>query len=285
MMFAINNREDLENLNELVSLQNQVKVVRLQNKLGEQNFHEDMTKVFEPLTDTLKKTSENITKTITENSINNNKAIEDLNEKILEMMNDKGMIAPYLTSSLVEAFKKDNKSQFRLRKDPNSTKLNDFLIHGSIPVTIFSNMITFRDTNKTFRLEGDLLKVITNYKFNVDHSSTQDKKLIYEFAKEMNYDTKSTGRPSARHTSIIKILESPAIMASGISKTIFLSSDPDELCERLKLLLQEKNAGNNSEIINEEIIVIVDKLLEYRCINKKQHKQILIKCNLINKQN
>ena len=178
MLFAINNREDLDKLNEAVSLQNQVKVVRLQNKLGEQNFHEDMTKVFEPLTDTLKKTSENITKTITENSINNNKAIENLNEKILELMDEKGMIAPYLTTSLVEVFKKDNKSQFRLRKDPNSTKLNDFLIHGTIPVTIFSNMIVFRDNNKSFRLEGDLLKVITNHKFNVDQSSPQDKKLL-----------------------------------------------------------------------------------------------------------
>ena len=84
--------------------------------------------------------------------------------------------------------------------------MNDFLIHGNIPVTLFSNMITFRDSNKTFRLEGDLLKLITNYKFNADHSSPQDKKLIYEFAKEMNYDTKSTGRPSTRHTSIIKNL-------------------------------------------------------------------------------
>ena len=282
-MFPIRNVEDLQNLNEAVSLQNEVKVVRLQNKLGEQIFHEDMTKVFEPLTDTLKKTSENITKTITENSINNNKAISDLNEKILELMNDKDMIAPYLTTSLVEVFKKDNKSQFRLRKDNNSTKMNDFLIHGTIPVTIFSNMITFRDSNKSFRLEEDLSKLITNHKFNADHSSPQDKKLIYEFAKEMNYDTKSTGRPSTRHTSIIKILESPAIMASGISKTIILSSDPNELCDRLKLLLQEKHAGNNSDIINDEIVSIVDKLLEYKCISKKQHKQILIKCNLINK--
>ena len=173
MLFPIKNVEDLQKLNEVVSLQNEVKVVRLQNKLGEQNFHEDMTKVFEPLTNTLKKT-------ITENSIINNKAIENLNEKILELMNDKGMIAPYLTTSLVEVFKKDNKSQFRLRKDPNSTKMNDFLIHGNIPVTLFSNMITFRDSNKSFRLEGDLLKVATNYKFNADHSSPQDKKLIYE---------------------------------------------------------------------------------------------------------
>ena len=281
MMFPIRNVEDLQNLNEAVSLQNEVKVVRLQDKLGKQNFHEDMTKVFEPLTDTLKKTSENITKTITENSINNNKAISDLNEKILELMNGKGMIAPYLTKSLVEVFKKDNKSQFRLRKDNNSTKLNDFSIHGTIPVTIFSNMITFRDSNKSFRLEGDLLKLITNYKFNADHSSPQDKKLICEFAKEMNYDTKSTGRPSTRHSCIIKIFESPSIMASGISKTIILSSDPNELCDRLKLLLQEKHAGNNSDIINDEIVVIVDKLLEYKCISKKQLKQILIKCNLL----
>ena len=228
-----------------------------------------------------KKTSENITKTITENSINNNKAIENLNEKILELMDDIGLIAPYLTTSLVEVFKKDNKSQFRLRKDTNSTKMNDFLIHGTIPVTIFSNMITFRDSNKTFRLEGDLLKVITSYKFNADHSSPQDKKLIYEFAKEMKYDTKNTGRPGTSHTSIRKILESPAIMASGRSRTIILSSDPNELCDRLKLLLQEKHAGNNSDIINDEIVAIVDKLLEYRCINKKQHKQILIKCNLL----
>ena len=283
MLYSIKNVEDLEKLNEAISLQKQVQEIRLQNKLGDQNYHEDIKKFFKPMTDEIKNTSEKITRTLTENSINNNKAIENLNEKILELMDDKGLIAPYLVSSLVEVFKKDNKSQFRLRKDPNSTKMNDFLIHGTIPVTIFSNTITFRDSNKSFRLEGDLLKVITNHKFNVDHSNPQDKKLIYQFAKEMNYDTKSTGRPSTRHNSMIRLLDQPAIMASGISKTIILSSDPNELCDRLKLLLQEKHAGNNSDIINDEIFAIVDKLLEYKCISKKQHKQILIKCNLLNK--
>ena len=281
MLFPIRNVTELQNLNEAVSLQNQVKVAKLQDKLGEQSFHEDMIKVFEPLTNTIKKTSENITKTITESSFNNNKAIENLNEKVLELMNDKGLIAPYLTTSLVEVFKKDNKSQFRLRKDPNSTKLNDFLIHGNIPVTIYSNMITFRDSNKSFKLEGDLLKVITNHKFNVDHSSSQDQKLIYQFAKEMNYDIKCTGRPSTRHNSMVRLLDKPAIMASGVSKTIVLSSDPNELCDRLKLLLQEKHGGNNSNLIDEEIVAIIDKLLEYKCISKKQHKQILNKCNLL----
>ena len=70
-------------------------------------------------------------------------------------------------------------------------------------------------------------------------------------------------------------------MASGVSKTRILSSDPDELCGGIKLMLQQKNGGNNSDLINDEIVAIVDKLLEYKCIYKKQDKQILIKCNLV----
>ena len=97
----------------------------------------------------------------------------------------------------------------------------------------------------------------------------------------MKYKVKSTGRPSMRHSSMIRLLNHPPIKASGFTKTIILSCDPDELCDRFKLLLQEKHAGNNSNLIDEEIVAIVDRLLEYKCISRKQHKQILIKCNLI----
>ena len=113
MLFPIKDREDLQKLDEAVSLQNQVNEVRLQDKLGDQNYHEDAKKLFKPMTDAMKNTSETITKTLTESSINNNKAIENLNEKILELMNDKGLISPYLASSLVNLFKPENKSQFR----------------------------------------------------------------------------------------------------------------------------------------------------------------------------
>ena len=108
---------------------------------------------------------------------------------------------------------------------------------------------------------------------------------MYDFGKEMHFDQKTVGNKSIRDRKLIKLLNSPGLMvsASGVSKTIFLSSNPNDLCDRLKLLLQEKHAGNNSDIINDEIVAIVDKLLEYKCITKKQHKQILIICNLINK--
>ena len=275
-MFPIKNREDLEKLNELVSLQNQVKTVRLQDKLGEQNFHEDMKQVYEPLTNTIKNVSEKISKTLTKSSINNNKAIENLNEKVLESMNDRGLI----DSSLIEVIKSDNKGQFTLTKDPNSTKPNDFLINEKVPVTIFSNMLTFRDTKRVFKIEGDLYKVISHYKFNVDHSNKQNWQIIYEFGKEMNYKLKNKGRPSIRHKSMIRLFNQPPITASGFTKTIILSSDTNELCDGLKLLLHEKHGGNNSNLIDEEFVAIIDKLLEYKCLSKKQHKQILIKCSL-----
>ena len=144
-------------------------------------------------------------------------------------------------------------------------------------------MLTFRDTAKEFELKGDRLKMITNKNYNVDLASLQDKILMYDFAKEMNFDTTALGNKSTQDRTPIKLLKSPGLIVStsGVSKTIFLSTDPDELCNRLKLLLQEKQAGKNSDINNQEIVAIVDKLLEYKCISKKQHKQILIKCNLL----
>ena len=285
MLYSIKDREDLENLEELASLENQVKVVKLQDKLGKQNFHEDMKKVFEPVTKSLENTSENLTKAITETSTKNNLAIENINNNLLEIMNDRGILATYLMSPLSRITNPDNASQFRLVKDSSSNRVNDLKINKTIPITLYGNMLTFRDTNKQFELKGDLLEMISNSKFNVDLASLADKKLMYDFAKEMHFDPKASGNKSTRDRKLIKLINSPGLMvsASGVSKTIFLSSDPNELCDRLKLLLQEKQAGNNSDIINDEINAIIDKLLEYKCISRKQHRQILIKCNLLQK--
>ena len=61
MLFPIEDRQDLKDLEELTTLQNQVKVVRLQDELDKQNFHEDMKKVFKPVTKPLENTSQDIT--------------------------------------------------------------------------------------------------------------------------------------------------------------------------------------------------------------------------------
>ena len=167
MLFAIKNREDLE---ELASPKDRVEEVRLQDRLGKQNYHHNTTKLFEPLTDAIKK-HQDITNTMTETSIRNNKALEDLNEKLLEILNDRGIMTSYLLSPLSEITNLENISQFKLVKDSTSNRVNDLLIHNTIPITLYKNLLTFRDTCKEFELKGDLLKKITNKNYNVDLAS------------------------------------------------------------------------------------------------------------------
>ena len=109
----------MEKLEVLALSPNQIKDLRLLDKLGKQNFHEVMKNLYGTLNDTIKSASENITKNISETSMKNNKAISALDKKVSELMNDKCMIAPYLVFSLVNLFKPENKSQFRLIKDLN----------------------------------------------------------------------------------------------------------------------------------------------------------------------
>ena len=118
---------------------------------------------------------------------------------------------------------------------------------------------------------------MTIYDFNVDRSNPQDRKLFFEFVKEMKVNTKNTVRKHNRDRTLANFLKSSAIMASGFSM-IFLPKNPNELRDRLKLILQEKQAGDNSDIIIEEIVAIVIILLDSKCIFTKQHKILVYKC-------
>ena len=75
---------------------------------------------------------------------------------------------------------------------------------------------------------------------------------MFEFAKEMYFEEKASGNKYTRKKTLIKLLESSAIMA-GLSKksyskpietkTRHLYSNPNEHCDRLNLLLQETQIG------------------------------------------
>ena len=52
--------------------------------------------------------------------------------------------------------------------------------------------------------------------------------------------------------------------------------------DQLKLLYFEKVGGNDSFLLNEQIIAIVDKLLEYECITPSQHQNSFSACEAPN---
>ena len=69
---------------------------------------------------------------------------------------------------------------------------------------------------------------------------------MYDFAKELYFDVEAQGNKSTRDRTFIKLPKSTGLMisASGTSNTNLLPSDPNELCNRLKISLGEKQAGN-----------------------------------------
>ena len=159
-----------------------MKAVRLQDKLGKQNFHEDMRKVFAPLTKTIKDVSEDVTKTMMITSKENHQALENLKNKLLKILNDRGILATYFMSPLSKITNPENSSHIKLVKDSNSDRVNDLKINKTIASTLQDNLLTFRDSIKQFELNRDLLKMMTNKNYNVDLASLADKKLMYDFA-------------------------------------------------------------------------------------------------------
>ena len=81
-------------------------------------------------------------------------------------MDDKGIIASYLLSPLSKITNPENTTQPNLVKCSSSKRINDLLIHNTIPITSYVNSLTFCDTGKEFELKGYLLKMITNRNYN-----------------------------------------------------------------------------------------------------------------------
>ena len=165
-----------------------------------------MKKLLEPVTKSIKEVSEVVTKTITETSTDNNKAPENLNNKLLEIMNDRGIIASYLLSPLSKINHTENTTQFKLLKDSSSNGVNELLINNSIPITLHDRLLIFGDGVKKFELKGDLLKLITKKNYNVDLASSSDKKLLYVFAKQMYFNVRALGNKSIRDKTPIYYL-------------------------------------------------------------------------------
>ena len=69
--------------------------------------------MYEPLTDTIEDNSENLTKTTMLASKEINKALENLNNEVIEIMNDRSISASYFLSPLSKITNLETTSQFK----------------------------------------------------------------------------------------------------------------------------------------------------------------------------
>ena len=285
-----------------------LKAERLKEKLGKQDFHYDMEEVFEPVTEKQSKQQElsekqiqalrNSTETTTQAIQDQTRAIQEssntLNKKLHKSVKEYDKISnrnnQVLTnlvnsntvdSSIVKTVSNllndNNKSQFSL--EPVEGSSNFFTINpitNPQQVLIKGSTMTFENGN-TYNLNNpDLSYFITYTQLDKE---IQNEKLIYNFLKDMKYDLNYGDKKSKRYYFIKNLInqytyrDQQSQLGSGLN-FIFLPSDPDELVDQLKLLYFEKVGGNDNPMLNEQIIAIADKLLQYQCITTNQHQNM-----------
>ena len=288
-MCSIHNRDDLEKLKKLQETKSSLKAERLKEKLGKQDFHYDMEEVFEPVTENQKRNQtkqqelsekqiqalrdSTKTKTTTQAIENQTRAIEHgsdiLNKNLQKSIKDAN--SNQADSSIVKTVSNllNTQSQFRLEPvegNPNLFIINPFT--NPQQVIIKGSTMTFQNGNTYYLNDPDLSIFITN----TQHDKIKNIAVKYNFLRGMNYDLNYGDKKSNRYNFIKSMLQ-PQI-GSGLN-FVFLSSDPDELVDQLKLLHFEKVGGNDNLMLSEQIIAIADKLLQYQCITTNQHQNLI----------
>ena len=114
-------------------------------------------------------------------------------------------------------------------------------------------------------------------KFEMDDVIKMSKSALKILNKNPMYET-----PDFNKDIIHEILnrmknfqQGEGLHASAPLSFIFLPTDPHELCNRLRLLYQEKMGGNNNPQIDQEIMAISDKFLEHEIITTEQHENMM----------
>ena len=205
-----------------------------------------MGKVFEPSIDVQKEN----TKKIIESQDLTQKAITEANENLqntltsgLDILNSlvkSNMIDSNIVRTLSNLMNNKNKSQFSLNYN---TSDNSFTINPINPqkIKIKGYNMEFKNGN-IYDLRNKDLAYFLSYT-NMNENNITDDELIYNFYKDVKYDLNLAGDKRSNRYRYIKKLSSKTT-GEGI---VFLSSDPNELVDRLYLLYQEKIAGNDSK--------------------------------------
>ena len=311
-MYSIHNRDDLEKLKKLQETKS-LKAERLKQLLGKQDFHYDMEEVFEPVTENQKK-SQNQTKLESEkqlqalrdstqtttqairessNALNKNlqKSIKEYdeityrnNQLVTDLVNS-NQVDSTIIKTVSNLLNDKNKSQFSLEPVTQFGEGNPnlFTINPTNPqqVLIKGSTITFENGNTDNLNDPDLQYFMTNTQIDKE---IHNENLIHSFLNDMKYNLNYGDKKSKRYYFIKDLINQYKYqhipyqlsqLGSGFNQYVFLSSDPDELVDQLKLLYFEKVGGNDNPMLNEQIIAIADKLLQYKCITTNQHQNIL----------
>ena len=231
--------------------------------------------------------------------------ITNHNNQLLTSLVNSNQVDSSIVKTVSNLLNDKNESQFSLepitQNNPNLFTINP---HNPQQVLIKGSTMTFENGNSYDLSDPDLQYFISNTQFDEQINNWGS---IYNFLNDMKYDLNYGDKKSIRYQFINELYSHYQLQGfaqgytqahdsqgqsqsypqgftgsglngetsrSSTQQYIFLPSDPDDLVDQLKLLCFEKVGGNDSFLINEQIIAIIDKLLEYECISPSQHQNI-----------
>ena len=235
--------------------------------------------------------------------VNSNQVDSSIVKTVSNLLNDKNK-SQFSLEPITQSFAIAN-AQYNPRSSANLFTINP---RNPQQVLIKGSTRTFENGNSYNLSDPDLQYFITNTQFDKPINSWDS---IYTFLNDMKYDLNYGDEKSTRYQFIKELYSRYQLQGytqahdsqgqsgsqlgselngetsrnstrSSTQQYIFLPSDPYELVDQLKLLYFEKVGGNDSFLINEQIIAIIDKLLEYECISPSQHQNM--RSNLISSQ-
>ena len=133
--------------------------------------------------------------------------------------------------------------------DLDSDKWNEYIMNKE-KKTKYDDKLLFRDTGVLFTSKGDILSMKIDFEF--DETVSSDAKHFIKFLDEMHFDKHAKSKSSRDKNLLKNFYKNTAILALVLQKVILLSENPNEICNRFRLIFQEKQAGNLTKIFDND---------------------------------
>ena len=274
----------LDKLIELNNLEKQNRRNRLEDKLKQQEYYGDIEELFDPLTKTLNANNEqNLalseqtlraidwqnqelnkqTKMIGETASQIeqvgsqfNEALMKSNVKAVEEARDKpGMLVDKDTAQIINLMSVQSNPQLKLKF--GNLDIGEIEMNG-VKLIYQENSFIVRDN--IYELSDEFINFLTNP--NIKYGEIEeDENKIKRFLKDIRYDLGKGDKKSARYRTIKRIM--------GAKDDVYgrgLNSNPNNLVERLELLILETKAGHDG--LYDEMLDISKQLLSMNIINQ-----------------
>ena len=280
----------LDKLIELNNLEKQNRRNRLEDKLKQQEYYGEIEELLDPLTKTISETASQINANNEQNlalSEQTLRAIDWQNQELdkqTKMIEQAGSQFNETASKIGETLKgtiKQTQDIAPVYFDTKTAKLlhdmgaqtnpqlklelldlpsRRYKMNG-VDITLEQGAFLVRDN--VYEFSEGFTDFLTKTNVTYDDKVEEDENKIKRFLKDIRYDLGKGDKKSARYRTIKRITEvKDNIFGSG------LNANPNNLVERLELLILETKAGHDG--LYDEMLDISKQLLSMKIINQNQ---------------